>query len=169
MFKKFFTYKGRIGRRTYVISLSLVLCAVFSLALILFWIMYTSGIVTLDDYKSAIPHKISSRIIFSLLFATIISFPIVKRLHDIEASGYFFLFYPGPHLLILACIDLNGQFRFELLEEITWLAKGISVVMVFLWILSIFALLVACTLLVFMKGTKGLNNYGPDPLQTGNH
>ena len=153
MLKNFFTYKGRIGPKTYAISLILVLCAVCFLASVLLWILHTPSTVIFNNYKLTIPYKAPAQIVFCL-FAIIISFPIVKRLHDIKASGYFFLLFPVITLLNLVFSDANGQIRFESLETMKYVLKGLS------WFLFVFILI------AFKKGTQGPNKYGPDPLQT---
>ena len=85
----------------------------------------------------------------SLLFGLVTLVPSlavgVRRLHDTDRSGWWLLIGYGPMLLSL-CLTLIGS---------------LSLVM----ILSLIALVGFIVLLVFMvlEGTKGPNQYGPDP------
>jgi uncharacterized membrane protein YhaH (DUF805 family) len=69
----------------------------------------------------------------------------VRRLHDTNRSGWWLLIGYGPFLLSM-CLMLAGMLQFTM-------------------ILSIIALIGFIVLLVFMvmEGTKGPNQYGPDP------
>ena len=69
----------------------------------------------------------------------------VRRLHDTGRSGWWLLIGYGPFLLSL-CLMLAGITQFAM-------------------ILSLLALIGFIVLLVFMvlEGTKGPNQYGPDP------
>lgn len=96
-------------------------------------------------------------VILALIFnMTLLSFPTIKRLHDIEVSGYFFLLLPVIVLLNLILKDANGQIRFESLMWMKYVISGLS------W------LSLAFLVLVFKKGTEGSNAYGSDPLPAQN-
>ena len=69
----------------------------------------------------------------------------IRRLHDTDRSGWWLLIGYGPLLLSL-CLTLLGSLQFAM-------------------ILSLLALLGFIVLLVFLvlEGTRGPNQYGPDP------
>ena len=151
MLKNFFTYKGRIGRKTYIISAILVWCATLLLFALINGGIYVAGGSVIEALQSPVYSQIY-KVIGGIFTLTFVSFPVVKRLHDIKASGYFFLFLPAIVLLNLIFMDANGQIRFESLMWMKYVLSGLS------W------LSLAFILLIFKKGTEGPNAYGPDPL-----
>ena len=153
MFKNFFTYKGRIGRKTYLITtlaiiVSGVICTLITAAGIPFILKYFFGIFNKFQALLILPGVVLVWIIVWIIF----SFPAVKRLHDIGISGWFFL---------LLLLDVAYRlFRRIYLNNVRYLEIEIP-----LLVISISILLI----LLLKKGTEGSNTYGPDPLQLGSN
>ena len=109
-----------------------------------------AGIQILNHFFDVPPSK-DLLVILSLpgaiLIWTAFSFPTVKRLHDINLPGWFFL--------LLLIHPLYRLFRTSFLDDVR-----IWVIEVPIVILS----LVIFLTLAFKKGTNGQNIYGSDPL-----
>ena len=155
--KKFFTYEGRIGRKQH----SKDLARGIVLVLFLFFAVYGAiglifGIGYLDFLARAIP-------ILPFMSLTILFFPLVKRLHDLNWSGWVFSVFVFNRILDLTVVsdfesESGTEFVFEVLntfeQEWSLFMAGFSIVTFILLLI-----------LIFKKGTAGSNKYGPDPLK----
>lgn len=141
----FFNYKGRIGRKKYFLISLLILilgfCLILGMAFTLFFLLGHFFSVS----SKAIPLLTLPGAALSWM---IFSFPVVKRLHDIGFSGWFYLL-----VLLQPAYTL---FRKMYLNDIRIIEMEV--------LLSGISLLILLVLL-FKKGTKGPNKYGPDPLE----
>lgn len=132
MFKNFFTYKGRIGRKTYLIT---------TLAITVLGVACT--FMTIIGISVGISHRFELLLIPPALILVwtvmwiLSSFPSVKRLHDIGVSGWFFL------------LTLSTPIYF-VFHQIYWKHIKHLYVETSLIGLSVFILLI----LLFKKGTQ---------------
>lgn len=147
MFKDFLSYKGRMARKKYFFTFFTVL-----ILSILFLIGIVAGGMAIVEHVSKIPF--SDRILsvlvlpWAILMWTAFSFPIVKRLHDMGFSGWFFLLFLLHPIYIL--------FRKAFLNDLR-----IVEVELLLSVIGLIILLIT----FFKQGTKGSNKYGPNPLE----
>lgn len=90
MFTNFFSYKGRMGRKKYLLTF----LTVFILSFCLLIGIGLGGMAILEHFFK-IPFSDKVLILVALPGAIVMwaafSFPIIKRLHDMEFSGRFFL------------------------------------------------------------------------------
>ena len=158
-FKFYNSFKGRINRKTYILIL---LKETFVL------LLYTGGFfisaTAVEHIESKVviaPFLIIMGIMFfviSIVIAVSQITSLVKRLHDLNFSGYWVLlifFLEIVLSLILELSEISG-IQLPLLVEII-----VSIMAVILFLVGFIGLF-------FIKGTKGDNKYGPDPLQEGN-
>ena len=142
--KLYFSFTGRLNRKAFLIfymKLSLVLLTALILSLFEGSLM---RIITI---------LFSIFIVFPLCIAGAASFP-VKRLHDINFSGKWFLIGVGAvsslDIILRVIYKISPKQNTDLLENITFI----------LFIPVFICWLVLC----FKKGVKGKNKYGDDPL-----
>ena len=136
----FFTFDGRANR------------ARFWIAGLIFAVIY--AVMTLIDYvtdQSVVFQALNSMLGIVILIASIAVG--VKRLHDRNKSGwYLLLFYLVPSILVVIGV-LIGAF----MEDSTIIATVLA--------LLAFALVVwAFIEMGCLRGTVGVNRYGPDPV-----
>ena len=150
MLRDFFSYQGRIGRKKYFLTFFTVIILSF-----LFLIGIGIGGIAIVGYVFKIP--ISDKMLpivvlpWAVLMWTVFSFPTVKRLHDMEFSGRFFL------LLLLHPVYV--LFRKIYLNDLRIIEAELLISVIGLVILLV---------LFLKKGTKESNKYGPDPLKKSN-
>ena len=159
-FKFHFSFRGRLNRKAYILIILKELLLIF-----LFAFALGVGIPALEHIeinKSIITLVII--ILASAFFPVIISVSvsqltcIVKRLHDLNLSGYW--------LLLVGSLSFVGNVILELIE-----LSVISLPFVIEMVVALLSLIIglgSIIYLLFIRGTKGDNKYGPDPLQTGN-
>lgn len=123
---------------------------IFSILIAIGWI-YTLDTLLHGFFYESILHILLVVAPVAILSWVILSFPTVKRLHDINFSGWFYLLLLIDPIYEIFCkIYLNSKMILE-----------IEIILVVL-LVSVFLIL------FFKKGTKGANKYGPDPLETTN-
>ena len=157
-FKFHFSFRGRLNRKAYILIILKELLLIF-----LFAFALGVGIPALEHIeinKSIITLVII--ILASAFFPVIISVSvsqltcIVKRLHDLNLSGYW--------LLLVGSLSFVGNVILELIE-----LSVISLPFVIEMVVALLSLIIglgSIICLLFIRGTKGDNKYGPDPLQT---
>ena len=146
-----FSYKGRLNRKAYffsclkLIGLALVYMLVFVLMLLLSKIF--------PIYLKIFPLLLVVLCVLGILIINVGMMSIqIKRLHDLNFSGWWFLVVT----LITAPGNLASDTRINLPlpEPLRYILIAVDVVTIFL-IGSFF----------FIKGSKGDNKYGKDPLE----
>jgi len=146
----FFSYRGRIGRQTYIfLSLILTICSLLLIVggLGLFYTFLKKGFFNTINLSEKWPVGVLL-ILSSVLVNVLFSFIAVKRLHDIQWSGWLcLLLFLHPTYKLFYQYMLNGI----RILEVELLILGISVIMYII--------------LLFKKGSEGDNVYGPDPLK----
>ena len=148
----FFTYKGRMSRRQYlkypllifITSLIIIIGRAYALTEMLHGSTPDTNTLRI---LSVVPGVI-------LLLWVILSFPTVKRLHDINFSGWVYLL-----LLITPVYNVLSQIYPTLYHLNNGIISEIKLIIKILFVFIFF-------ILFFQKGTKGANDYGPDPLAT---
>ena len=135
--KTFFSYKGRIARKEYfLICLSIG---------IIYKFFYSGITFVFEISEQEIPHIFW--ILHYVFFSVIYFCPTAKRLHDIEFSAWMYV--------LIFFVGVLGYYKNPvLIESLNALD----------WILSIIFIFLSC-FLIFKKGTKGPNKYGPNPLE----
>ncbi|URQ63453.1 DUF805 domain-containing protein [SAR86 cluster bacterium] len=140
-FKRYFDFEGRSSRAEYwwfVLFNYLIYIAAFILDIIIF------GIAAMDE-----------AFLFQGLWslATLIGVISlgVRRLHDIDKTGFWFLYIYSPLLVLVPALlfDSGGDF-FAFLIVIA--------------LLAIFALAITVFVFSLLPGTKGRNRFGENPL-----
>lgn len=96
-----------------------------------------------------------------LLMALIFFIPnlavTVRRLHDTDRSGWWVMLYWGPYLLIIVANMAMGASMYAGSDA---MAGGVFALVAGLaWLVGCIVLLV----FMFLEGTRGPNQYGPDP------
>ena len=138
--KAFFSYQGRIARKKYFLTDLIIVIPVFLLVFLIILV----GMI----FKVPMPHEMLFALPGVLLLCTMLSFPTVKRFHDIGLPGWLYVF------LLFSPI-------YEFVSEFSGENAGIEGILASMN-------LVIFVLLLFKKGTVGPNKYGSDPLEPEN-
>jgi uncharacterized membrane protein YhaH (DUF805 family) len=143
----FISPEGRIGRTPYWIGTLSVLVVELALRRVL------------DVPFTPTPSDLLSLRALSFVIDLILLYPaamvMVKRLHDIDQSGFLvgWLVVPNIVLMFTNLMGMTGDpDRMGVLETLFLLGAGV-IVLTFLIVLG------------FRRGTDGNNQYGPDPLK----
>ena len=136
----FFDFDGRANRRKFWIAVLVIVAVKVVLAIL--------------DYatdQSRIVQALNSMLnIVMLIVAIAVG---VKRLHDRNKSGwYLLLFYFVPGVLVTIC------YEFRLFGEDT------SIIPTVLWLLAFAVGVWTLVEMGCLRGTVGVNQYGPDPV-----
>lgn len=140
------TFKGRVSKKEFFYSVfgSLFLLLFVSIILI---VIYGLLELLLPFTKPFLEWPVVLIIILLAIYQTIfVASMSVRRLHDLNLSGYFYLLY---------IILFFGNSLFSVI------AKSFPMLSLIIFLLSIIFVIY----LLFFKGTKGPNKYGPDPLE----
>ena len=158
-FKFHSSFKGRINRRVYIsitikeILLILLYVSVFAVAMIALMDQDISKFITVPILT------ITVIMLFVIGITGMVSQITcwVKRVHDLNLPGYWVLF--------IICLDVVLNIIFELIDSsVIQLPLLLEILLI---LVAFVAFLVSFICLFFLKGTKGDNRYGPDPLQEG--
>ena len=142
-FKRYFDFEGRSSRAEYwwfVLFNYLIYIAAFILDIIIF------GIAAMDE-----------AFLFQGLWslATLIGVISlgVRRLHDIDKTGFWFLYIYSPLLVLIPA---------ALFEDLA--GGNFSLFLIAIALLAVFALLITVFVFSLLPGTKGRNRFGENPL-----
>jgi uncharacterized membrane protein YhaH (DUF805 family) len=156
-------FEGRIGRARYWLATLIILGSMISALLLLAAICLGFGIPTgpltinligisasfqLDDADAAglLPHV--ANMLLTLMFAWFYATASIKRLHDRDKSGWWMVPF-------IAATGLYSEFGGRLGGSWAAIGLGIVVYIAFIW---------GLVEMYFLKGTRGPNRFGPDPL-----
>jgi uncharacterized membrane protein YhaH (DUF805 family) len=173
-----FRFDGRLNRARYWLTGLLMLCAALALAAVLaavvagttqhagkltlkvdpgdvFLLVDLAGmrraLETLSTLDLTSPDTLAPllyRLILSPLLAWVFIAASVKRLHDRDRSGWWLvLFFGVPHLY--------SQFADNLGDSYAAIVLGLAAIVLYIW---------GFVELLFLKGTRNSNRFGPDPL-----
>jgi uncharacterized membrane protein YhaH (DUF805 family) len=163
-YKSFLLGEGRINRARYLLATLVILCAMIASLLTLTVICLSHGIATGplsinlvgisasikftdDDAPAALFPRIAT-LAMTLVFGWCYAAVSIKRLHDRSKSGWWIV----PYLIVPG---LYGQFD-------AWL--GSSWPAVFVGFATFIALVGGLIEMCWLRGTRGPNRFGPDPL-----
>ena len=137
-------FEGRIGRMQFWIATILAIALILVILFISLWVVGEADITVIR----------LNRLIITLVFLYPLLAVWVKRLHDRNRPGYMVIAFLVPWLLhqTTNLIGLTGDPL--LFTSVDILFLGINIVIA-LWFIVDLGLL---------RGTKGPNRYGPDPL-----
>ena len=141
------TFTGRLNRKAFIfywlklIGLSIVL----SLAITL------SGILSAKIPIFGIPLMLVSALAMITVIAGVLNIQ-VRRLHDLGFSGWW--------LLVAIILSAPGSFAIEPRFNLP-LPEALKTVSIAVYVITVLVLLIG---LLFIKGSKGENKYGKDPL-----
>jgi len=159
-------FEGRIGRARYWLATLIILGSMIAALLVLALVASIFGTATgpltinvigisasfdlgADDTAvkaGLLPQVISS--LLTLVFAWFYAAASIKRLHDRNKSGWWMIPF-------VAATGLYGQFGHWLGGSWAAVLVGLAVSIAFIW---------GVVEMAFVKGTKGPNRFGPDPL-----
>ena len=149
--KTYFSFKGRLNRKPFLSFYKKMFAAL--LAVLILSVFDDSNVMRI------ITVLFGWFIVVPLCLLGITSVP-VKRLHDLNLSGRWFLIGVG----ILSSLDITlrviekiSPLKLQVAEETILLLENTT----FIIFIPLFICLV---ILCFKKGVKGNNRYGPDPL-----
>ena len=149
--KTYFSFKGRLNRKPFLFFYKKIFAVL--LALLILSIFDDSNIMriitALFGWFVAVP----------LCLVGVTSVP-VKRLHDLNLSGRWFLIGIGILFsldITLRVIEKISPLKLQVAKETIFLLENTA----FIIFIPLFICLV---ILCFKKGVKGNNRYGPDPL-----
>ncbi len=152
--EKYFSFHGRLNRKRYILR-SLALAAFLAIVQIVICLLVVGIYICAEqlncvdfidvNYISPTAYMVdfALNVVFFVVDLTIGMSLMVRRLHDLNRSGFLALF---NYVLSIVFFALFVEFGFFFL--FIGLLVGLS-----------FAIY-----LIFFKGTKGDNKYGPDPL-----
>lgn len=150
------TFDGRISRKPFWAGILLLIGILF----IVWWILF-GVIVGMFGWGARV--ELYVRIAFTLLYAYPATALMVQRLHDRNRPGILAAVIWTPTVVGLLGELLGVMNRIEVIDgealpvptTIGWVVLGVSLV------IGIWALIE----LGILRGTKGPNQYGPDPLE----
>ena len=147
-FKRYFDFEGRSSRAEYWWFM-LFNYLIIILALILDAMIFGLG----NDYSGDDPFFFQG--LWSLAsFIGLISLS-VRRLHDIDKTGFWFLFIYSPLLVLIPA---------ALFEDLA--GGNFSLFLIAIALLAVFALLITVFVFSLLPGTKGRNRFGENPLDS---
>ena len=150
-----FSFKGRLNRKAF---------ALYFFRLFFFAILFLSPWLLMPEDSTPPVHvtiiAVTILLVPILLIGAGIFSCFVKRCHDLNFSGWWFFIFSILANAVNNLTDDDGDSRFPdiLPNPIT-----LSILLVCL-LISV----VLYYFLFFVKGTKGENKYGPDPLEKSN-
>lgn len=133
--KSYFILSGRIGRKRYLIE------TIFGLFLFLLFS------ILLASLEFSYPTLVA---ISPLCFYILLSFPLVRRLHDISMSGYFSLF-----VINIGILPFLSKFMIT-----NKLYSNMNIIELFIWLFLIVTPLTIIILAFSRKGDRKCNVYG---------
>ncbi len=142
------SFKGRTDRTNYIIFNVLYFLCLTAIGVVL--ASYNIVIFNEDNSIELLSSGSNYTIILLCIFACVLIIPInIRRLHDINLSGWWYLLTFPLNLSIPALKFTNLEINNETLEAIDTIFQKLSI---------------AVSLIVmFWPGTKGENKYGPQP------
>jgi len=141
------TFEGRIGRAQFWIATILVIVVMLAILFASLWLVGESDLTVIRF----------NRLIITLVFLYPLLAVWVKRLHDRGRPGYMVIVFLVPWLLHQATNLLGITGDPLLLTSIDLLFIGVNIVIGIWFIVD----------LGILRGTRGTNAYGPDPLTGG--
>ena len=159
--KDFFTYEGRIGRKKYLIDI----IGFFVIAILMYVVVFIVAAFILDENSYDL--LIESNYTY-LPMLIIISFPTLKRCHDLNWPVWIFTIYMFTEFLntifgvvFIWEIGSADVFKFEVFNNIAseWVLF-LKILIGLTWLIPHIIGLI----LLFKKGITGSNKYGPNPL-----
>jgi uncharacterized membrane protein YhaH (DUF805 family) len=140
-------FEGRIGRAQFWVATILVIAIILAILFISLWIVGESDLTVIR----------LNRFIITLVFLYPLLAVWVKRLHDRGRPGYMVVAFLVPWLLHQATnlLGLTGDPLSLTSIDVLFLAVNIVIGIWFVIDLGL------------VRGTKGTNKYGPDPLIAG--
>lgn len=143
VFQKYATFTGRSRRKEYWM---------FFLFNIIFSILF--AILDLIFDLKLINNSISNTGILGGVYSLVTFLPslsvAVRRLHDINKSGWYLLLPVAPYILIILGVVL----------------KGATIILSIIGGLTVLGLAILLIVWLATEGTSGENQYGPDPKGT---
>ena len=140
-------FRGRLRRRDFWIGVILLLLVEIVLSFLFVGIMRPAGATELE---------LAALWLALAILVWVSAALIVERLHDRNKSA---LWYPLFGLAPAICYRLGEVFSSNISNELSPAQLGF-------WLLSLLLWLWAVVELGFLRGTKGPNRYGPNPLAT---
>jgi uncharacterized membrane protein YhaH (DUF805 family) len=140
-------FEGRIGRLQFWVATILVILIILAILFASLWIVGESDLTVIR----------LNRLIITLVFLYPLLAVWVKRLHDRNRPGYMVIVFLVPWLLhqIMNLLGVTGDPL--LLTSIDLVFIGVNIVIGIWFVVD----------LGILRGTKGTNKYGPDPLVGG--
>jgi uncharacterized membrane protein YhaH (DUF805 family) len=163
---QYFGFSGRINRgRFWLLSILLIVFSIlawvvaFLVALFILGVNVTDGSLPgLDQPDKLFQMILDYAVAFIVLFAVAIAIWVswfaigVKRLHDRDKSGWWIVvFYVLPWIVGSAANTVDKQ--------------GNDTLTLILSLIGLLLMLWGIVVLGFLRGTRGPNRFGPDPLQ----
>ncbi|WP_076398654.1 DUF805 domain-containing protein [Insolitispirillum peregrinum] len=147
-FNKYAVFKGRSSRSEYNYARIFMYLSSFILSIISsiesYYNIYSHNEYGFYSPLSSIVHIL---FIISVIIPSISLF--IRRLHDLNFSGWWFWLWPAVVIFAFALIFRDSLFT-------SWAVSGLLLFLV-----------VSEVLLMCIRGTVGPNRFGPDPLATG--
>jgi len=159
--KSFFSFRGRINRAKYWLVLLILIIAEIILRGIHFLVEQGWDVVTEQAPEDSIAGLVTLVIVSLVVLAISLTLFVaglaaaIKRLHDRDKSAWWLLvFYLLPGVLAVTGAGVSWATE-------SWVALGLLGAAAFG--ISIWAFIeLGC-----LRGTQGVNRYGPDPLANG--
>ena len=150
--KFYFSYKGRLNRKVFFFSWLKLLGLVFMFTLILTLMVFLS--TTFSIYLKIFPLLLVVLCVLGLLITVVGMISIqIKRLHDLNFSVWWLLV--GTLIAAPGNLAVNPRNNLPLPEPLRFILIAVYVVTFLSLMVSFF----------FIKGSKGENKYGKDPLE----
>lgn len=141
------SFKGRLNRKAFIFYwLKLI-----GLSVVLSLVMTLTGILTKKVPILGILLMLVCALALITVFAGMISIQ-VRRLHDLSFSGWW--------LLLAAILSAPGSLAMEPRTNLP-LPEALKTVLIAIYVITALVLVIG---LLFIKGSKGENKYGKDPL-----
>ncbi len=161
----FFNFEGRISRKSWWIGQLVLMAVSLALALPLFWLFGVSIDFYWNDEPSTPKTALVELIVFLVTLRPFLAIDI-KRIHDRRRTAYLIVPMYLFELFMMAMDGLGKNLFTSYLDPRTQDITNLPLLIMLTIALAVMVLYFIWMIieLGFLRGTKGDNKYGPDPL-----
>ena len=159
-FKFHSSFKGRMNRKAYIFISVKEILLLFLYIPVLVVAIFALMNQEISKFITVPILMIIGIILFVIVVTGIVlqTTCLVKRTHDLNLSGYW--------VLLVVCLEIVLNIIFELVDSsVIQVSFLVEILLLLIALVMFLGWFIGC---LFIRGTKGDNKYGPDPLEKGN-